>query len=96
MSVEASTEAVKISAQCETITHTVDATDSGAHHGMDTDIQDITRTLDDDEDFTPMHKNKPGSGPVSPPEDPFDGMFTQDSVKDGLLASQSPHHNAIV
>ncbi|KAH3804388.1 uncharacterized protein LOC127834488 [Dreissena polymorpha] len=93
--VQASTEAVKTTAQGEAVAHTVNATDSGAHHEMDTDIQGMKRTRDEEEHFTPMAKNKPGSGPVSSPEDPFEGMFTQDSVIDGLLASQSPHHNAI-
>ncbi|KAH3804370.1 hypothetical protein DPMN_132654 [Dreissena polymorpha] len=78
----------------EELESVVSVTDDGAHHEMDTNIQGTKRSIDDD--FTPMPKNRPASGPVSSPEDPFEGMFTQDSVKDGLLASQSPHHNAIV
>ncbi|KAH3804371.1 hypothetical protein DPMN_132655 [Dreissena polymorpha] len=81
--------------QGEALVNVVSVTDDGVHHEMDTNIQGTKRSIDDGDSFTPMPKNKPGSGPVPSPEDPFDGMFTHDSVKDGLLATQSPHHNAI-
>ncbi|XP_052230381.1 uncharacterized protein LOC127844314 isoform X1 [Dreissena polymorpha] len=82
-------------AKGEALLDSVHVTDDGAHHEMDTDIHGTKRTRSEDNEFTPMPKNKPGKGPVSSPEDPFDNLFTQDSVKDGLLASQSPHHNAM-
>ncbi|KAH3804358.1 hypothetical protein DPMN_132642 [Dreissena polymorpha] len=51
--------------QGETLVKVVSVTDDGAHHEMDTNIQGTKRSIDDD--FTPMPKNRPASGPVSSP-----------------------------
>ncbi|KAH3828489.1 hypothetical protein DPMN_130469 [Dreissena polymorpha] len=77
--------------QGEKLTDVVGVTDDGAHHEMDTNIQGTKRSIDVDDISTPMPRNAPRSGPAPPPEDPFDGMFTQDSIQDGILGLQSPH-----
>ncbi|KAH3872611.1 hypothetical protein DPMN_035830 [Dreissena polymorpha] len=61
---------------------------------MDTDIQGVKSSLDEDEVTPPLPKNRTGKGPVSSPQELIDRlaeMFTQDTIRDGILGVMSPY-----